>query len=94
MTDDDSFWMQIGFWSLFAFIYISLFVSVLSSNMSGLQCLASEKIWFDKHRYDEAEKQFYEGANGRSTHQQQVVLAHVLFNPSVLHVLMQPKKKA
>ncbi|XP_034559911.1 eukaryotic translation elongation factor 1 delta a (guanine nucleotide exchange protein) isoform X2 [Notolabrus celidotus] len=39
--------------------------------MSGLQCLASENIWFDKQRYDEAEKCFYEGANGPSTHQQQ-----------------------
>jgi len=37
--------------------------------MSGLQCLASENIWFDKHRYDEAEKQFYEGVNG-PTHQE------------------------
>ncbi|XP_071375492.1 eukaryotic translation elongation factor 1 delta a (guanine nucleotide exchange protein) [Centroberyx affinis] len=34
--------------------------------MSGLQCLASENIWFDKHRYDEAETRFYEGANGPS----------------------------
>ncbi|XP_004079483.1 elongation factor 1-delta isoform X4 [Oryzias latipes] len=40
--------------------------------MSGLQCLATENIWFDKHRYDEAEKHFYEGANGPVTqHQQQ-----------------------
>nr|XP_019962054.1 PREDICTED: elongation factor 1-delta-like isoform X6 [Paralichthys olivaceus] len=38
--------------------------------MSGLQCLASENIWFDKQRYDEAEKRFYEGVNGPSTHQQ------------------------
>ncbi|XP_028448472.1 eukaryotic translation elongation factor 1 delta a (guanine nucleotide exchange protein) isoform X2 [Perca flavescens] len=37
------------------------------TNMSGLQCLASENIWFDKQRYDEAEKCFYEGANGPST---------------------------
>ncbi|XP_036939249.1 eukaryotic translation elongation factor 1 delta a (guanine nucleotide exchange protein) isoform X6 [Acanthopagrus latus] len=35
--------------------------------MSGLQCLASENIWFDKQRYDEAEKRFYEGVNGPST---------------------------
>ncbi|KAG8014262.1 Elongation factor 1-delta [Nibea albiflora] len=41
-----------------------------NTNMSGLQCLASENIWFDKQRYDEAEKRFYEGANGPSTHQQ------------------------
>ncbi|MED6287864.1 hypothetical protein CHARACLAT_020651 [Characodon lateralis] len=39
--------------------------------MSGLQCLATENIWFDKHNYDEAEKRFYEGANGPATHQQQ-----------------------
>ncbi|MEQ2222487.1 hypothetical protein ILYODFUR_026881, partial [Ilyodon furcidens] len=43
----------------------------LSTNMSGLQCLATENIWFDKHNYDEAEKRFYEGANGPATHQQQ-----------------------
>ncbi|XP_040910433.1 elongation factor 1-delta-like isoform X4 [Toxotes jaculatrix] len=40
--------------------------------MSGLQCLASENIWFDKHSYDEAEKRFYEGINGPSPQQQQV----------------------
>ncbi|KAM6948406.1 eukaryotic translation elongation factor 1 delta a (guanine nucleotide exchange protein) isoform 3-T3 [Aplochiton taeniatus] len=38
--------------------------------MSGLQCLAQENIWFDKPRYDEAEKRFYEGANGSSTYPQ------------------------
>ncbi|XP_034410608.1 eukaryotic translation elongation factor 1 delta a (guanine nucleotide exchange protein) isoform X2 [Cyclopterus lumpus] len=32
--------------------------------MSGVQCLATENIWFDKRCYDEAEKCFYEGANG------------------------------
>ncbi|XP_067462343.1 eukaryotic translation elongation factor 1 delta a (guanine nucleotide exchange protein) isoform X8 [Thunnus thynnus] len=42
--------------------------SYQSTKMSGLQCLASENIWFDKHRYDEAEKHFYEGVNG-PTHQ-------------------------
>ncbi|XP_050925898.1 eukaryotic translation elongation factor 1 delta a (guanine nucleotide exchange protein) isoform X8 [Lates calcarifer] len=45
--------------------------SYQSTNMSGLQCLATENIWFDKHRYDEAEKHFYEGVNGPSTQQQQ-----------------------
>ncbi|KAI3374829.1 hypothetical protein L3Q82_021369, partial [Scortum barcoo] len=40
-----------------------------NTNMSGLQCLASENIWFDKHRYDEAERCFYEGVNGPSTQQ-------------------------
>ncbi|XP_067329844.1 eukaryotic translation elongation factor 1 delta a (guanine nucleotide exchange protein) isoform X2 [Channa argus] len=42
-----------------------------NTNMNGLQCLATEKIWFDKHRYDEAEKYFYEGVNGPSIPQQQ-----------------------
>ncbi|XP_067308859.1 eukaryotic translation elongation factor 1 delta a (guanine nucleotide exchange protein) isoform X2 [Pseudorasbora parva] len=32
--------------------------------MSGLQGLAQENIWFDKSRYDEAERCFYEGSNG------------------------------
>ncbi|XP_056599515.1 eukaryotic translation elongation factor 1 delta a (guanine nucleotide exchange protein) isoform X2 [Triplophysa dalaica] len=32
--------------------------------MSALQGLAQEKIWFDKSRYDEAERSFYEGDNG------------------------------
>ncbi|XP_008432746.1 eukaryotic translation elongation factor 1 delta a (guanine nucleotide exchange protein) isoform X3 [Poecilia reticulata] len=44
--------------------------------MSGLQCLAAENIWFDKHRYDEAEKRFYEGANGPTTQQQQQTSSH------------------
>nr|XP_057922035.1 elongation factor 1-delta-like isoform X4 [Doryrhamphus excisus] len=39
--------------------------------MSGLQCLASENVWFDKHRYDESEKKFYEGLNGPAPKQQQ-----------------------
>lgn len=43
-----------------------------SSDMSGLQCLAAESVWFDKRRYDEAEKCFYEGANGPAPQQQQV----------------------
>ncbi|XP_058482354.1 eukaryotic translation elongation factor 1 delta a (guanine nucleotide exchange protein) isoform X4 [Solea solea] len=38
--------------------------------MSGLQCLATESVWFEKHHYDEAEKRFYEGVNGPSTPQQ------------------------
>nr|XP_029512460.1 elongation factor 1-delta-like isoform X1 [Oncorhynchus nerka]XP_029512461.1 elongation factor 1-delta-like isoform X2 [Oncorhynchus nerka] len=36
--------------------------------MSGLQCLGEDNIWFEKPRYDEAERRFYEGANGPSTH--------------------------
>ncbi|KAF7662083.1 hypothetical protein LDENG_00246760 [Lucifuga dentata] len=46
-----------------------------NTNMSGLQCLASENIWFDKHRYDEAERRFYEGANGPATQQYHVKTA-------------------
>uniref|UniRef100_A0A3P8UGH8 Eukaryotic translation elongation factor 1 delta a (guanine nucleotide exchange protein) n=1 Tax=Amphiprion percula TaxID=161767 RepID=A0A3P8UGH8_AMPPE len=46
-----------------------------SANMSGLQCLATENIWFDKQRYDEAERRFYEGVNGPSSPQQQVKTA-------------------
>ncbi|XP_036072103.1 eukaryotic translation elongation factor 1 delta a (guanine nucleotide exchange protein) isoform X1 [Oryzias melastigma] len=42
-----------------------------STSMSGLQGLATENVWFDKHRYDEAEKHFYEGVNGPATQQQQ-----------------------
>ncbi|XP_070701895.1 elongation factor 1-delta-like isoform X2 [Pempheris klunzingeri] len=40
------------------------------TNMSGVECLASENIWFDKHRYDDAERCFYEGVNGPATQQQ------------------------
>ncbi|KAM4548897.1 uncharacterized protein PAE49_016931 isoform 2-T2 [Odontesthes bonariensis] len=32
--------------------------------MSAVDFLAREKIWFDKPRYDEAERRFYEGMNG------------------------------
>ncbi|XP_039874586.1 eukaryotic translation elongation factor 1 delta a (guanine nucleotide exchange protein) isoform X6 [Simochromis diagramma] len=45
-----------------------------STNMSGLICLTTESIWFDKNRYDEAEKRFYEGVNGPATQQQQVLV--------------------
>ncbi|KAM6962544.1 eukaryotic translation elongation factor 1 delta b (guanine nucleotide exchange protein) [Aplochiton taeniatus] len=34
--------------------------------MSAVEYLAQEKIWFDKPRYDEAERRFYEGMNGPS----------------------------
>ncbi|XP_077581062.1 elongation factor 1-delta-like isoform X3 [Stigmatopora nigra] len=39
--------------------------------MSGIECLGGEKVWFDKPRYDEAERKFYEGANGPAPKQQQ-----------------------
>ncbi|XP_043075838.1 eukaryotic translation elongation factor 1 delta b (guanine nucleotide exchange protein) isoform X5 [Puntigrus tetrazona] len=32
--------------------------------MTAAECLAQERIWFDKPRYDEAERQFYERVNG------------------------------
>ncbi|XP_078141817.1 eukaryotic translation elongation factor 1 delta b (guanine nucleotide exchange protein) isoform X1 [Centroberyx gerrardi] len=34
--------------------------------MSAVDFLAQEKIWFDKPRYDEAERRFYEHINGSS----------------------------
>ncbi|XP_051944258.1 elongation factor 1-delta-like isoform X2 [Hippocampus zosterae] len=43
-----------------------------SANMSGLECLTAEKVWFDKRRYDEAERIFYEGPNATAPKQQQV----------------------
>lgn len=38
--------------------------------MSGLQCLTTENIWFDKQRYDEAEKRYYEAFSGTTTQHQ------------------------
>ncbi|XP_051951251.1 eukaryotic translation elongation factor 1 delta b (guanine nucleotide exchange protein) isoform X3 [Xyrauchen texanus] len=32
--------------------------------MTAEHCLAQERIWFEKSRYDEAERQFYEKVNG------------------------------
>ncbi|XP_016321822.1 elongation factor 1-delta isoform X2 [Sinocyclocheilus anshuiensis] len=32
--------------------------------MTAAECLAQERIWFDKPHYDEAERQFYERMNG------------------------------
>ncbi|XP_073332893.1 eukaryotic translation elongation factor 1 delta b (guanine nucleotide exchange protein) isoform X2 [Pagrus major] len=37
-----------------------------NSTMSSVDFLAQEKIWFDKPRYDEAERRFYERINGSS----------------------------
>jgi len=46
--------------------YVSLLSSLALScrKMSAVDFLAQEKIWFDKPRYDEAERRFYEGMNG------------------------------
>uniref|UniRef100_A0A667YMY6 Eukaryotic translation elongation factor 1 delta a (guanine nucleotide exchange protein) n=2 Tax=Myripristis murdjan TaxID=586833 RepID=A0A667YMY6_9TELE len=44
--------------------------------MSGLECLAAENIWFDKNRYDEAERRFYEGVNGPCTQSHQQSSSH------------------
>ncbi|XP_049443398.1 eukaryotic translation elongation factor 1 delta b (guanine nucleotide exchange protein) isoform X3 [Epinephelus fuscoguttatus] len=40
--------------------------------MSSVDFLAQEKIWFDKPRYDEAERRFYERMNGSSQQTQDV----------------------
>ncbi|KAG1969050.1 elongation factor 1-delta [Pimephales promelas] len=40
------------------------FQTLRNITMSGLQGLAQENIWFDKSRYDEAERCFYETKNG------------------------------
>ncbi|XP_037626448.1 eukaryotic translation elongation factor 1 delta b (guanine nucleotide exchange protein) isoform X4 [Sebastes umbrosus] len=40
--------------------------------MSSVDFLAQEKIWFDKPRYDEAERRFYERPNGSSQPTQDV----------------------
>ncbi|XP_075901759.1 uncharacterized protein LOC142900995 [Nelusetta ayraudi] len=36
----------------------------VDNNMASLDFLAQERIWFDKVRYDEAERRFYERVNG------------------------------
>ncbi|XP_040895589.1 eukaryotic translation elongation factor 1 delta b (guanine nucleotide exchange protein) isoform X2 [Toxotes jaculatrix] len=42
------------------------------NTMSAVDFLAQEKIWFDKPRYDEAERRFYERMNGSSQPKQDV----------------------
>ncbi|KAM8875159.1 eukaryotic translation elongation factor 1 delta b (guanine nucleotide exchange protein) isoform 2-T3 [Spinachia spinachia] len=42
------------------------------NNMTSVDFLAKEKIWFDKPRYDEAERRFYERPNGCSQAAQDV----------------------
>ncbi|XP_024921886.1 eukaryotic translation elongation factor 1 delta a (guanine nucleotide exchange protein) isoform X3 [Cynoglossus semilaevis] len=56
--------------------------------MSGLQCLAADNIWFDKQRFDDAERRFYEGVNGPATPQQQQSSLHA----SVDHELVSRMK--
>lgn len=63
--------MQISFFPLTScvlFIHPSLVLlgSLLCRKMSTGDFLALEKIWFDKPRYDEAERRFYERMNGSS----------------------------
>ncbi|KAJ8377037.1 hypothetical protein SKAU_G00076170 [Synaphobranchus kaupii] len=48
-----------------------------SSTMTGMEFLAQEKIWFDKFRYDEAERRFYERMNG-PTHPSQETGANTI----------------
>lgn len=73
-------WLNADLWRDFrkTLIFPYFVTFLLSYNMSELQCLASENIWYDKHHYDEAEKRFYEGVNGPSPRQQQVKHAHIL----------------
>ncbi|XP_057208806.1 eukaryotic translation elongation factor 1 delta b (guanine nucleotide exchange protein) isoform X3 [Triplophysa rosa] len=40
--------------------------------MSVSDCFAQERIWFDKPRYDEAERQFYERVNGPTQPKQDI----------------------
>lgn len=64
--------------------------------MSGLQCLAADNIWFDKQRFDDAERRFYEGVNGPATPQQQQVkeksklfYSSIFLNSSLLVVYLR-----
>ena len=41
-------------------------LAVSSTMTTAVDFLAQEKIWFDKPRFDEAERHFYERANGAS----------------------------
>ncbi|KAJ0011963.1 hypothetical protein NQD34_012938 [Periophthalmus magnuspinnatus] len=41
--------------------------------MKGLQCLTADNIWFDKHRYDDAERRYYESLSGHAPQQQHQV---------------------
>ncbi|XP_042369200.1 uncharacterized protein LOC121962932 [Plectropomus leopardus] len=52
--------------------------SLLCSTMSSVDFLAQEKIWFDKPRYDEAERRFYERMNGSSQPTQEDVGANTI----------------
>ncbi|XP_072296943.1 eukaryotic translation elongation factor 1 delta a (guanine nucleotide exchange protein) isoform X6 [Eucyclogobius newberryi] len=44
--------------------------------MSGLQCLTADNIWFDKHRYDDAERRHYESLGGHAPQQQHQSYSH------------------
>lgn len=52
--------------------------------MCSVDFLAQEKIWFDKLRFDEAEKRFYEWMNG-SSQQTQVSALSDRSSPVVLN---------
>lgn len=58
---------------LFFLDFHDSFVFALSSRkMTSVDFLAKEKIWFDKPRYDEAERRFYEQKNGGAAQTTQV----------------------
>uniref|UniRef100_A0A3B3Z704 Uncharacterized protein n=1 Tax=Periophthalmus magnuspinnatus TaxID=409849 RepID=A0A3B3Z704_9GOBI len=44
--------------------------------MKGLQCLTADNIWFDKHRYDDAERRYYESLSGHAPQQQHQSSSH------------------
>ncbi|XP_055084397.1 eukaryotic translation elongation factor 1 delta a (guanine nucleotide exchange protein) isoform X5 [Periophthalmus magnuspinnatus] len=44
--------------------------------MKGLQCLTADNIWFDKHRYDDAERRYYESLSGHVPQQQHQSSSH------------------
>lgn len=47
-----------------SFEFVLQVVFLCFCRMSVSDCFAQERIWFDKPRYDEAERQFYERLNG------------------------------
>ncbi len=54
--------------------------------MTAAECLAQERIWFDKPRYDEAERQFYERMNGPTQPKQVINISLELLHQYLQHV--------
>lgn len=53
------------------------YLSLSSRKMSSVDFLAQEKIWFDKPRYDDAERRFHEQMN-KSSQSTQVTFILIL----------------